>query len=73
MEKEETSLQCPTMCAKRFAIVLHWMSQSLTVTQLAALYAIAKLTAISIVHQGVTVLLQHFVPASIKHPTGAEL
>ena len=34
-----------------------------------------KSTAVSIVHEGVTALLQHLVPvpASIKFPTGAEL
>ena len=53
--------------------MLYWLSQSLTFTQLSTLHAVAKSTAVSIFHEGVTVLPQHLVPASIKFPSGAEL
>ena len=42
------------------------------IVQLAALYAIAKSTAIAIVHEGITVLHKELVPESIRLPTGSE-
>ena len=41
--------------------------------QRAGLYAIAKSTAVKIVHNGVTVLRHNLVSASIKFPNGTEL
>lgn len=73
LKKEETHLRRPVPFPKRFAILLHWLSQGLTFAQLAALYAIAKSTAVGIVHEGVTVLYEHLVAESILFPTGTEL
>ena len=73
LQKEETSLRFPVPYAKRLAIVLHWLAKCLTFAQLSALYAISKSTAIAIVYEGITVLQEKLVPASIRFPTGAEL
>ena len=37
------------------------------------MYAIAKSTIVSIIHEGIAVLLEHLVPASFKFLTGDEL
>ena len=73
MKKKDTKLRKAVPFAKRFAIVLHWLAHSLSFMQVSALYAVAKSTVISIVHEGVSVLLQRLVPVSIKFPTGSEL
>ena len=73
MKKEDTRLRKAIPFTKRFAILLHWLAQGLSFMQVSALYAVAKSTSISIIHEGVIVLLHHLVPASIKFPTGSEL
>ena len=73
MKKKDTKLRKAVPFAKRFAIVLHWLAHSLSFMQVSALYAVAKSTVISIVHEGVSVLLQRLVPVSFKFPTGSEL
>jgi len=45
----------------------------LSFAQLSALYAVGKATAVSIVHEEITILLTELVPASIVFSTGAEL
>ena len=72
LKKQTTRLRQPIPYPKRLAIVIHWMAHCLTFTQLAALYAIAKSTAIAIVHEGITVLHKELVPESIRLPTGSE-
>ena len=73
LKKKDTHLRQSISYAKRFAILLHWLAQNLSFSQLAALYAIAKSTAIMIVHEGVSNLHQNLVPSSIKFPVGPEL
>ena len=72
LQKETTRLRKPVPYPKRLAIVIHWASHSLTFTQLSALYAIAKSTAIAVVHEGITMLHCELVPESIRLPTGSE-
>lgn len=73
LEKEDTCMRQSVPYAKRFAILLHWLAQGLSFAQLSALYGVAKSTAVSIVHEGVTMLLRCLVPVSIRFPTGTEL
>ena len=73
VEKQDTHLRQAISYAKRFAIVMHWLAQNLSFAQLAAMYAIAKSTAVMIVHEGISNLHWNLVPLSVKFPVGAEL
>ena len=72
-EKATTQLRRPFVPVKRIAIVLHWLTQASSFSELTALYAIGKLTVASIVHEGVTILRERLVPEVILFPTGQEL
>ena len=72
-EKATTQLRRPLVPAKRVAIVLHWLAQASSFSELAALYAIGKSTVATIVHEGVTILRERLVPEVILFPTGQEL
>ena len=72
-EKPTTQLQRPLVPAKRIAIVLHWLAQASSFSELAALYAIGKSTVATIVHEGVTILWERLVPEVVLFPTGQEL
>ena len=58
LKKEETRLRRPVPYQKRFAILLHWLAHLLMFAQVAALYGIAKSTAVAIVHEGVSITYQ---------------
>lgn len=73
MRKQSTCIRCPVPFQKRFAIVIHWLAQDLSFTQLARIYCVGKSTAVCIVHLGVSVPREHLVPESILFPTGPEL
>ena len=72
-EKENTNLRHAIPPAKRLAVVLHWLAQASSFSELAALYAIAKSTVVAIVHQGITILREKLVHEAILFPTGSEL
>ena len=72
-EKVTTQLQRPLVPTKGIAIVLHWLAQASSVSELAALYAIGKSTVTTIVHEGITILRGRLVPEVILFPTGQEL
>ena len=55
-EKATTQLRRPLVPAKRMAIVLHWLAQASSYSELAAMYAIGKSTVAAIVHDGITIL-----------------
>ena len=63
----------PLSPGKRLAIVLHWLAQGSSYSELAALYAVGKSTVVSIVHTLVDELRQRLVPEAIRFPTGQEL
>ena len=69
LAKLDMCLRCPVPYAKRLAILLHWLSHSMPFSQVATLYAVAKSTATSIVHEGNDVLHQTLVAESIQFPT----
>ena len=73
LKKEETCLRRPVPYQKRIAILLHWLAHGLTFAQVAALYGIAKSTAVAIVHEGVSIPYQCLMAETILFPTGAEL
>ena len=58
---------------KRLAVVLHWLAQTSSFSELAALYAIGKSTVVAVVHQGIAILRERLVHDAILFPTGAEL
>ena len=62
MRKQNTCIRSPVPFQKRFAIVIHWLAQDLSFTQLAQIYCVGKSTAVCIVHLGVSVLREHLVP-----------
>ena len=72
-KKTTTQLRRPLVPTKRIAIVLHWLAQASSFSELAALYAIGKSTVATIVHEGVTILRERLVPEVILFPTGQEL
>ena len=59
--------------AKRLAVLLHWLAQASSFSELAALYAIGKSTVVAVVHQGIAILYKRLVHDAILFPTGAEL
>ena len=63
--KFDAYLRRPVPFAKRLAILLHWLSHCMPFSQVAALYAVAKSTVISIVHEEIDVLCQILVAESI--------
>ena len=73
LRKKETNMRQPVSYSKRMAIILHWLAQCLSFSQVSAMYAIAKSTSVAIIHEGIHVLLERLVPESIKFPTGKEL
>lgn len=67
-------LRRPLVPAKRMAIVLHWLAQASSYSELAAMYAIGKSTVVAIVREGVTILWDmQACPEVILFPTGQEL
>ena len=72
-KKEGTYLCRAIPPAKRLAMVLHWLAQASSFSELAALYGIAKSTVVAIVHQGITILHEKLVHEAILFPTGPEL
>ena len=71
--KKHTQLRQPIIPAKRIAIVLHWLAQASSFSELAVLYAIGKSTVVSIVHEGVMIFRARLVSEVIRFPTGHEL
>ena len=71
--KETTQLRRPLVPAKRMAILLHWLAQASSFSELAAMYAIGKSTVAVVVHEGITILRERLVPEVILFPTGQEL
>ena len=63
----------PLVPAKRMAIVLHWLAQASSYSELAAMYAIGRSTVAEIVHEGVNIRRDKLVPEVIRFPTGPEL
>ena len=72
-EKQDTHLRRVLPPAKRLAVVLHWLAQASSFSELAALYAIGKSTVVAVVHQGIAILHERLVHDAIRFPTGAEL
>ena len=72
-EKQDTHLRRALPPAKRLAVVLHWLAQASSSSELAALYAIGKSTVVAVVHQGIAILRERLVHDAILFPTGAEL
>ena len=72
-EKQDTHLRRALPPAKRLAVVLHWLAQASSSSELAALYAIGKCTVVAVVHQGIAILRERLVHDAILFPTGAEL
>ena len=72
-EKATSHLRQPLVPAKRIAIVLHWLAQASSFSELAAMYSVGKSTVATIVHEGVTIHLERLVPEVILFPTGQEL
>ena len=72
-EKATTQLRRPLVPAKRMAIVLHWLAQASSYSELAAMYAIGKSTVAAIVHDGITILRDKLVTEAIHFPAGPEL
>ena len=65
-------MTCTTLY-QRLAVVLHWLAQASSFSELAALYAIGKSTVVAVVHQGIAILRERLVHDAILFPTGAEL
>jgi hypothetical protein len=63
----------PLSPEKRLAIVLHWLGQGSSYSELAALYAVGQSTVVSIVHNLNDELRQRLIPEAIHFPTGQEL
>ena len=72
-KKESTHLRRAIPPAKRLDVVLHWLAQASSFSELAALYGIAKFTVVAIVHQDITILREKLVHEAILFPTGSEL
>ena len=72
-EKQDTHLRRALPPAKRLAVVLHWLAQASSFSELAALYAIGKSTVVAVVHQGIAILHERLVHDAILFPTGVEL
>ena len=72
-KKQTTHLRRPLPPPKRLAIVLHWLAQANSYSELAAMYAIGKSTVVAIAHEGIAILRERLVPETILFPTGREL
>ena len=72
-KKQTTHLRRPLPPPKRLAIVLHWLAQANSYSELAAMYAIGKSTVVAIAHEGIAILRERLVPEAILFPTGREL
>ena len=72
-KKQTTHLRRPLLPSKRLAIVLHWLAQANSYSELAAMYAVGKSTVVAIAHEGIAILLEKLVPKAILFPTGREL
>ena len=62
-----------TTLTPNLAIVLHWLAQANSYSELAAMYAIGKSTVVAIAHEGIAILCDRLVPEAILFPTGREL
>ena len=51
----------------------HGTNNSISFSQIAALYAVGKSTVVAVVHQGITIFCEKLVPEVILFPTGPEL
>ena len=58
---------------KRLAVGLHWLAHGTSFAQLATLYALAKSTVVSIVHDTIDILREKLVPKAIVFPSGSKL
>ena len=72
-EKATTHLQQPLVPAMRVAIVLHWLAQASSFSELAAMYAVGKSTVATIVHEGITIHQERLVPEVILFPNWARV
>ena len=72
-EKQDTHLRRALPPAKRLAVVLHWLAQASSFSELAALYAIGKSMVVALVHQGIAILHERLVHDAILFPTCPEL
>ena len=72
-EKQDTHLRRALPPTKRLAVVLHWLAQASSFSELAALYAIGKSNVVAVVHQDIAILRERLVHDAILFPTGAEL
>ena len=72
-EKQNTQLRRALPPPKRLAVVLHWLAQASSFSELAALYGIGKSTVVALVHQGIAILRERLFHDAIKFPTGPEL
>ena len=64
-KKQTTHLRRPLLPSKRLAIVLHWLAQSNSYSELAAMYAVGKSTVVAIAHEGIALLREKLVPEAI--------
>ena len=55
-EKQDTHLRRALPPANMLAVVLHWLAQASSFTELAAVYAIGKSTVVAVVHQGIAIM-----------------
>ena len=58
----------PLTPGKRLAIVLHWLAQGSSYSELAALYAVGKSTVVASVHDIIDELRQRLAPDAIRFP-----
>ena len=72
-KKQTTHLRRPLLPSKRLAIVLHWLAQANSYSELAAMYTVGKSTVVAIAHEGIAILREKLVPEAILFPTGQEL
>ena len=54
-------------------MVLHWLAQASSFSELAALYAIGKYTVVALANQGIAILRERLVHDVILFPTGPDL
>ena len=66
-------MRCALPPAKRIAVVINWLAQATSFSQIAALYAVGKSTVVAVVLQGITIFREKLVPEVILFPTEPEL
>ena len=69
-KKQNTHLRRPLLLSKRLAIVLHWLAQANSYSELVAMYAIGKSTVVANAHERIAILRERLVPDAILFPTG---